>query len=232
MSATALYTYWRSTAAYRVRIALRLKGIDYASIPVHLLRGGGEQKSAEFRARNPQGLVPVLAVDDVELSQSLAIIEYLEETRPDPALLPSDPAGRARVRGLAMIIACDIHPICNLRVLKFLGEDLGGSDVQRSTWIRHWIGEGFRAIETRLVEDGQTGAFCHGDSPGLADICLVPAGIQRQSIRVLTGAIPHDQPDQRCLPSDRGLQHGCAREPAQTLSNRKVNDARARHLRL
>ena len=174
MSTISLYTYWRSTAAYRVRIALNLKGMEYTSVPVHLLRDGGEQKAPAFLARNPQGLVPVLSVGEDNISQSLAIVEYLEETTPEPPLLPADPAGRARVRGLAMAIACDIHPICNLRVLKFLTGDMDLSDEQRSTWIRHWITEGFRAIETRLVNDGSTGDFCHGDRPGLADICLVP----------------------------------------------------------
>jgi maleylacetoacetate isomerase len=174
VSKTALYTYWRSTAAYRVRIALNLKGVDYTSVPVHLLRDGGEQKTPAFLARNPQGLVPVLSVGEDDISQSLAIVEFLEETTPEPPLLPADPAGRARVRGLAMAIACDIHPICNLRVLQFLSGDLGLSDEQRSMWIRHWITEGFRAIETRLVNDGSSGEFCHGDQPGLADICLVP----------------------------------------------------------
>jgi len=171
---TKLYTYWRSTAAYRVRIALNLKGVEYTSLPVHLIRDGGEQHKPGFRQRNPQGLVPVLSENGIDISQSLAIIAYLEETRPQPPLLPSAPVERARVRSLATMIACDIHPICNLRVLQYLGGELDIDDDQRNGWIHHWIRQGFDAVETRLSGDKATGTFCHGEQPGLADICLVP----------------------------------------------------------
>jgi maleylacetoacetate isomerase/maleylpyruvate isomerase len=169
-----LYTYWRSTAAYRVRIALNLKSVEYTSIPVHLVRDGGEQRKPEFLELNPQGLVPVLSDGAADISQSLAIIGYLEETCPDPPLLPASPLERARVRSLATAIACDIHPICNLRVLQYLGSKLGADDEQRSAWIHHWISLGFDALEKRLSEDSATGTYCHGEQPGLADICLVP----------------------------------------------------------
>ena len=174
MTDTKLYTYWRSTAAYRVRIALNLKGVEYTSLPVHLIRDGGEQHTPEFRQRNPQGLVPVLSDNGTDINQSLAIIGYLDETRPQPPLLPPAPVERARVRSLATMIACDIHPICNLRVLQYLGGELGIDDDQRNGWIHHWIGQGFAAIETRLSGDDATGTYCHGEKPGLADICLVP----------------------------------------------------------
>ena len=169
-----LYTYFRSSAAYRVRIALNLKGIDYQAVPVHLVRNGGEHRSAEYLALNPQGLVPALAVDGQMLTQSLAIMEYLDETHPDPALLPADPLGRARVRAIAQAIACDIHPINNLRVLHYLGGTLGLDQAAKDVWYRHWVETGLQAVEAMLVGDPRTGAFCHGDQPGLADCCLVP----------------------------------------------------------
>ena len=174
MKRPVLYGYWRSSAAYRVRIALNLKGIDYESAPVHLVRDGGEQHSPAYRALNPQRLVPALVVGDTVFTQSLAIIEYLEETGPAPALLPPDAAGRARVRSLAQIIACDVHPLQNLRVLNYLAGELGADQDQRTAWARHWIAEGLRAFEDRLARSPDTGAFCHGDTPGLADACLVP----------------------------------------------------------
>ncbi|MFK7885879.1 MAG: maleylacetoacetate isomerase [Gammaproteobacteria bacterium] len=168
-----LYTYWRSTAAYRVRIALNLKGIDYALAPVHLVRDGGEQHQAAFRDINPQGLVPALAIDDVVITQSMAIMEYLEETQPWPPLLPSRAADRARVRALATTIAADIHPLNNLRVLKFLKGDMGVSDEAKNQWYAHWIALGFEALERQLSAHPHTGTFCHGDEAGLADIFLV-----------------------------------------------------------
>ncbi|KAF0224829.1 MAG: hypothetical protein FD176_1011 [Rhodospirillaceae bacterium] len=170
----ALYTYFRSSAAYRVRIALNLKRIDYQAVPVHLVKGGGEQKSADYLALNPQGLVPVLDVDGQVLTQSLAIMEYLDETHPDPALLPADALGRARVRAIAQAIACDIHPINNLRVLRYLGGTLGLDQAAKDTWYRHWVETGLQAVEAMLAGDRRTGTFCHGDQPGLADCCLVP----------------------------------------------------------
>lgn len=169
-----LHGYWRSSAAWRVRIALNLKGLGWESSPVHLVRDGGEQRKAPFLALNPQGLVPALEIDGLVLSQSLAMIEYLEETRPAPALLPADAAGRARVRSLAQLVACDIHPLNNLRVLQYLGDRLGVDAASRDAWYRHWIAEGLRALEQRLSAERATGRFCHGDRPGLADCCLVP----------------------------------------------------------
>jgi len=169
-----LHGYWRSSAAWRVRIALNLKGMDWADSPVHLVRDGGEQRRPGFLRLNPQGLVPALETADGVLTQSLAIIEYLEETHSAPPLLPADPVGRARVRGLAQLVASDIHPLNNLRVLQYLRDSLGIDDARRDAWYRHWVMEGLRALETRLAGEAATGVFCHGDTPGLADCCLVP----------------------------------------------------------
>jgi maleylacetoacetate isomerase len=169
-----LYGYWRSSAAWRVRIALNLKGLEWESVPVHLVRGGGEQHQPAFLELNPQGLLPVLEVDGRVLTQSLAIIEYLEETRPDPRLLPVDPAGRARVRALAQLVSSEIHPLNNLRVLRYLRDRLGLDDARRDDWYRHWLREGLGALEARLGRESGTGRFCHGELPGLADCCLVP----------------------------------------------------------
>ena len=167
-----LYGYFRSSAAYRARIALALKGIPYDPVPVNLRAGA--QGESRYRDLNPQGLVPTLLDGGQAIAQSLAIIEYLEETHPLPALLPAGPAERARVRALALAIACDIHPLNNLRVLNFLGEHFGQDEAGRNRWARHWIGLGFAAIERELAASRWTGRFCHGDAPGLADICLVP----------------------------------------------------------
>ncbi len=169
-----LYTYFRSSASYRVRIALNLKGLAYEAIPVHLVREGGQQHSAAFTALNPAALVPVLIDGDGTLSQSLALIEYLEETHPQPALLPSDPIGRARVRAIAQAVACEIHPINNLRVLRYLEQQLGVGPDARTAWYRHWVALGFDAIEQMLSDPRSTGRFCHGETPTLADCCLVP----------------------------------------------------------
>lgn len=169
-----LYTYFRSSAAYRVRIALNLKGIDYQAVPVHLVKGGGQHRSADYLALNPQGLVPALDVDGQVLTQSLAIMEFLDETHPDPALLPADALGRARVRAIAQAIACDIHPLNNLRVLQYLGGTLGLDQAAKDAWYRHWVEIGLQAVEAMLVTDPRTGAFCHGDQPSLADCCLLP----------------------------------------------------------
>ncbi len=168
---TRLYTYFRSSAAYRVRIALNLKGLEYEAVAVHLLKEGGQQKKPEYLALNPQGLVPALDVDGHVLGQSLAIMEYLDETRPQPPLLPADPLGRARVRAIAQAIACDIHPINNLRVLQYLSGQLGLDQAAKDEWYRHWVQSGLQAVEAMLSDKGQ---FCHGDRPGLADCCLVP----------------------------------------------------------
>ena len=169
-----LYTYFRSSAAYRVRIALNLKGLAYDSVPVHLTRGGGEQLKPAYRELNPQGLVPILEDGAQRLTQSVAIIEYLDEVHPQPPLLPKDPPGRARVRALALSIACDLHPLNNTRVLSYLTGPMGLDNDAKQTWYCHWIAEGLGALETLLAKYRQTGKFCHGDAPGLADCCLVP----------------------------------------------------------
>ena len=167
-----LYTYFRSSAAYRVRIALGLKGVTAERIPVHLRRQ--EQAAPGFAAVNPQRFVPALDTGKAVLTQSLAIIEYLEETVPRPPLLPADSVGRARVRAMAQLIACDIHPINNLKVMIHLRDVLEIGEDARTAWSCHWIAEGFAALESLLAGSPDTGSFCHGDSPGLADICLVP----------------------------------------------------------
>lgn len=173
-SELALYGYWRSSAVYRVRIALNLKGLAYETHPVHLLRDGGEQHGAAYRALNPQQLLPCLTDGDRVLTQSMAIMEYLEEMHPEPPLLPVDARSRARVRALALAMACDIHPLGNLRVLQYLEGSFGADDEAKLAWSRHWIGEGFDAIEAMLAESAATGRYCHGDTPGMADACLVP----------------------------------------------------------
>lgn len=166
-----LYNTARSSASFRVRIALALKGLAYEYVPVHLAKG--EQRQPAFTARNPEGLVPVLELPDgLRLSQSMAIIEYLDETHPQPPLLPADAAGRARVRALSQIIACDTHPLNNLRVLKYLVGPLQASQDAKNTWYRHWVRAGLQSYEARLAE--QPGAFSHGDTPTLADCLLVP----------------------------------------------------------
>jgi len=169
-----LHTYFRSSAAYRVRIALNLKGLDYEAVPVHLVRGGGEHRQPAYLGLNPAGLVPALEDQGQVLTQSLAIVEYLEEIHPRPALLPEAPLDRARVRAIAQAIACDIHPVNNLRVLQYLTRELAADDAQKNAWYRHWVGVGMQAVEAMLAADARTGAFCHGDAPGLADCCLVP----------------------------------------------------------
>jgi maleylpyruvate isomerase len=168
------YTYFRSTAAYRVRIALNLKELDAEYQFVHLVRDVGEQHRAGYRQINPQGLVPTLVNGGAPITQSLAIIEYLEEQYPQSPLLPKDAPGRARVRALAQMVACDIHPLNNLRVLQYLGGELNVEKPARDQWYRHWIGEGFKALESMLACSPATGRYCHGETPGLADICLVP----------------------------------------------------------
>ena len=169
-----LYGYFRSSAAYRVRIALNLKGLAYDHAGVHLVRDGGEQFGAEFLALNPQAQVPAFKDGGAVLTQSLAILEYLEETHPEPALLPGDAIERARVRALALAIACDIHPLNNLRVLNYVSGTLAQSDEARAAWYRHWVESGLAAVEALVVGHPMTGTFCHGDAPGFADLCLVP----------------------------------------------------------
>jgi maleylacetoacetate isomerase len=167
-----LYTYFRSSAAFRVRIALNLKGLPYDSQFVHLARG--EHRQPEYGALNPQGLIPALVDDGSLLTQSLAIIEYLEEKHPTPALLPKDLLGRARVRSLALLIACEIHPLNNLRALQYLVNDLGHSEQDRNRWYQHWIHDGMVKLESDLAHVPSTGRYCHGGAPTMADCCLVP----------------------------------------------------------
>jgi maleylacetoacetate isomerase len=167
-----LYTYFRSSAAYRVRIALALKGLSYDAARVHLMKG--EQYGAEYSAINPQNLVPVLEDEGQRLYQSLAILQYIDETWPQPPLQPADRFGRARVRSLALLIACEIHPLNNPRVLNYLTGKLGVTEEQKLEWYHHWIKLGFAALEKRLAGEPQTGRYCHGDTPGLADCVLVP----------------------------------------------------------
>ncbi|MBI5110222.1 MAG: maleylacetoacetate isomerase [Rhodocyclales bacterium] len=186
-----LYSYFRSSASFRVRIALALKGLPYDYMPVHLVKGGGQQFSAEYKAMNPAALVPVLQDDDGGvLSQSLAIIEYLEETRPSPPLLPVDPAGRARVRALALSIACEIHPLNNLRVLGYLTKTLGVTEEQKNAWYRHWVETGLETVEAMLAGDPRTGDFCHGDTPTLADALLVPQIFNAQRFNCRLDHVP------------------------------------------
>lgn len=185
-----LYTYFRSSAAYRVRIALELKGLPYKAVPVHLVRGGGEQHSAAFAMLNPAELVPVLMDGEVTLTQSLAIIEYLDEVHPAPALLPPDAAGRARVRAIAQTIACEIHPLNNLRVLQRLEATLGASAQTKSDWYAHWVTLGFTALESMLSQSAATGRYCHGDTPTLADCCLVPQIYNAERFGISLAAYP------------------------------------------
>jgi maleylpyruvate isomerase len=179
-----LYTYFRSSAAYRVRIALNLKALAYDALPVHLLRNGGEQLTDAYRAVNPSMLLPTLQDDGVVIGQSLAIIEYLEETQPQTPLLPSDAAGRARVRSLALTVAADTHPLGNLRVLKYLKGQLGVSEEVKLEWQQHWLRTGMATLEAQLNGDTHTGRFCHADAPTLADCCLVPQVFAAQRFAV------------------------------------------------
>jgi maleylacetoacetate isomerase len=167
-----LYDYFRSSAAFRVRIALRLKGLDYQSIPK--LFFANEHRTPEYLALNPQGLIPALAVDGTTISQSLAIIEYLNDMYPQPPLLPAAPLERAQVRSMALAIVCDIHPLNNLRVQNYLRERLGQDEEAVNTWYRHWVSEGFRGLEQQVARHSSARRHCFGDSLSLADVCLVP----------------------------------------------------------
>ena len=170
MSRPLLHDYFRSSAAYRVRIALGLKGVEHDSASVDLR--AGDQRSDEYKARNPQGFVPMLEVDGLKLTQSLAIITYLDATRPEPPLLPASAADQAHVRAMALLIACDIHPLNNLRVLHYLKNELRQEEPVRDAWYRHWITEGFAALEALAAP--RAGKFLFGDAPTIADVCLVP----------------------------------------------------------
>ena len=167
-----LYTYFRSSAAFRVRIALNLKGLSYRAHTVHLRKS--EHREADYLALNPQGLLPTLIVDGHRLTQSLAILEYLEERHPRPALLPGDALARARVRALADLVACEIHPLNNLRTLEYLRRQLDQDEAGIATWYRHWIADGLEKLEAALTQDDVAGTYCHGDHPTIADCCLVP----------------------------------------------------------
>lgn len=170
MSRPLLHDYFRSSASYRVRIALWLKGVDHDSVSVDLRTG--DQRSDDYKARNPQGFVPMLEMDGLKLTQSLAIIAYLDAVRPEPPLLPADPADQAHVRAMALLIACDIHPLNNLRVLHYLKNELDQDEPARNEWYRHWVAEGFAALEALAAP--RAGRFLFGDTPTVADVCLVP----------------------------------------------------------
>ncbi len=185
-----LYGYFRSSAAFRVRIALNLKGLKAEHKFVHLLRDGGQQFAAEYERLNPQHLVPTLVHNGYPLQQSLAIIEYLDEVFPDPPLLPGDPLARARVRAIACAVACDIHPLNNLRVRKYLHKESARSDAEIRDWQVHWIALGFEALEAMLANSEYTGRFCHGDQPTLADICLIPQMANAHALNMDLSAYP------------------------------------------
>ncbi|PID60589.1 MAG: maleylacetoacetate isomerase [Gammaproteobacteria bacterium] len=180
--------YFRSSAAYRCRIALNLKGIDHEFVPVSLL--GGDQRSESYLALNPQGLVPALEVDGQVFTQSLAIIEWLDEYQPEPALLPADRDLRARARAFAGVIACDIHPLQNLRVLNFLRNDIAQPESVVEAWLQRWLGDGLAACEALLAREPRRGDFAFGDTPGLADICLVPQLFSADRFKVSLDGMP------------------------------------------
>lgn len=207
-----LYGYWRSSAAYRVRIALNLKGLEACHHYVNLRRG--EQRGNAYRALNPFGRVPTLVEDGTAFTQSLAILEYLEESHPEPPLLPAETAHRARVRALADVVACDIHPINNLSVLNYLENEIKVKKDQKLGWYKHWVHEGFAALEAMLADDPSTGRFCHGDAPSLADVCLVPQVYNARrfdcdltaypTIRRIEGACAEMEAFQRAVPEAQG----------------------------
>jgi maleylacetoacetate isomerase len=179
-----LHEFHLSTASYRVRIGLNLKGVEYNAVPVSLVKGGGEQHLPEYRTINPQGMVPTYADHEITLSQSLAILEYLEERYPEPAFLSADPVRRARTRQLAQIIACDIHPLLNLRVLAYLRNVFKADQDARSKWFRHWLLDGLDALELWLTAERGRSVYCAGDEVSLADICLVPQMFQARRFKL------------------------------------------------
>lgn len=199
-----LYTYFRSSAAYRVRIALNLKGLPYDSVPVHLLRSGGEQLLQPYLGIHPGALLPAFDDEGLILTQSLAIIEYLDERHPAVPLLPADAAGRARVRALALTVACDIHPLGNLRVLKYLKQQFAISDEAKLAWQHHWMADGLATLEKLLAGHPDTGRFCHGDQPTLADCCLLPQLFNAERFGL----------DLAPYPTLRRIQAACAQLPA------------------
>lgn len=185
-----LYSYWRSSAAYRVRIGLNLKGLAYETVPVHLVRDGGEQHGPAFRQINPQGRVPVLEHGRRILRQSVAILEYLDETWPTPALLPSGSRDRQRVRAIAQAVACDIHPLNNLCVQQYFEHTWHVPQAERDSWMQYWICDGFAAIEAMINDHPATGRYCEGDTPTLADCCLIPQVYNARRFSVDMGAFP------------------------------------------
>ena len=186
-----LYSYFRSSASYRVRIALNLKNLSYEYVPVHLVRDGGEQLKPAYRQVNPDAIVPAFVDDEGHtLQQSLAIIEYLEETHPEPPLLPKSPVDRAHVRSLALQVACEIHPVDNLRVLKYLKHTVGADDATKDAWYRHWIEAGFETLEQRLASDSRTGKLAFGDTPTVADLCIVPQVYNANRFKIDTTRYP------------------------------------------
>lgn len=193
-----LYGYWRSSAAYRVRIGLNLKGLAYRQVSVHLLREGGEQHADAYRALNPQGLVPLLVQGELRIAQSLAILEYLDEVFARP-LLPAEPGQRAQVRALALHIACDIHPLNNLRVLQYLGRELGASQAAQDDWYRHWVGSGLQALEQGVAV--LAGGLSLGEQPGYLEACLIPQLYNARRFACdLTGVPRLLEMEARCLP--------------------------------
>lgn len=201
-----LYSYWRSSAAFRVRIALNLKGMDYEIIPVHLTKNGGEQMSEGYGNKNPNRLVPLFEDGKNSIHQSLAIIEYLEEIQAQPALLPSSSIDRAWVRSLAMDIAIDIHPISNLRVLRYLIKQVGANNEVKNAWYQHWIKVGLDSVEKQLSTDPRVDRFAFGNQPGLIDICLVPQVFNALSIKM----------DVSPYPTLMKIFHECMKLPAFT----------------
>ncbi len=206
MSAPALelYHYWRSSASYRVRIALNLKGLAYQIHPIHLLEDGGQQHQADYRRINPQSLVPCLVHDGHAIGQSLAIMEYLEEVFPSPALLPAAPLARAKVRGIALYIASEGQPMMNLRVLQHLEARHGLDDAAKADWVRHWLAINFSNIEQQLAAEKPSGDFVHGDQPGMAECCLVPHAFGAARFHL----------DMRAYPTVNRIIANCLRLPA------------------
>lgn len=183
-----LYTHFRSSAAFRVRIALNLKGLQYESIPKAFAKH--EHRSADYLAVNPQGLIPALDIEGAVLSQTIAIIEYLNEQYPTPAFLPADAVARAQVRSMALAVACDIHPLNNLRVLNYLRKELKQDDSGVNSWYRHWVTAGFKGLEQQARQHSKAGRFCHGDAVSLADICLVPQMFNARRFETDLSAFP------------------------------------------
>ena len=195
-----LYGYWRSTAAYRVRLALNIKQISYSQESVHLVKDGGEQHQPEYQSLNPQGLVPTIVDDGVVIGQSLAILEYLEEKYPQRSLLPPDPSKRAIVRQLSQIIACDLHPLNNLRVLKYLSNEMKIDNEEKTKWYHHWLDLGFKAFNDLLIKNGSDDTYCFGGELSMADVCLIPQIFNANRFGFSMGAYPRlEQINHNCL---------------------------------